>query len=77
MPPELVRVGSTTSAMMILYIGAPLGCRLSSLLYSLFPHDCRAWHDSNTIIKFADDTTVTRQSETWPGGARITTYPST
>ena len=31
---------------------------LSPLLYSLFTHDCMARHDSNTIIKFADDTTV-------------------
>uniref|UniRef100_A0A8C8C600 Ribosomal protein S6 kinase beta-2 n=1 Tax=Oncorhynchus tshawytscha TaxID=74940 RepID=A0A8C8C600_ONCTS len=31
---------------------------LSPLLYSLFTHDCRARHDSNTIIEFADDTTV-------------------
>ena len=31
---------------------------LSPLLYSLFTHDCVAKHDSNTIIKFADDTTV-------------------
>ena len=38
--------------------GAPKGCVLSSLLYSLFTHDCMARHDSNTIIKFADDTTV-------------------
>ena len=32
---------------------------LSPLLYSLFTHDHTARHDSNTIIKFADDTTVT------------------
>ena len=31
---------------------------LSPFLYSLFTHDCVAKHDSNTIIKFADDTTV-------------------
>ena len=31
---------------------------LSPLLYSLFTHDCVAKHDSNTIIKFGDDTTV-------------------
>ena len=37
---------------------APRGCMLSPLLYSLFTHDCMATHDSNTIIKFADDTTV-------------------
>ena len=31
---------------------------LNPLLYSLFTHDCVAKHDSNTIIKFADDTTL-------------------
>ena len=31
---------------------------LSPLLYSLFTPDCMAKHDSNTIIKFAVDTTV-------------------
>jgi hypothetical protein len=31
---------------------------LGSLLYSLFTHDCTTRHNSNTIIKFADDTTV-------------------
>ena len=31
---------------------------LSTLLYSLFTHDCTARHDFNTIIKFADDTKV-------------------
>jgi hypothetical protein len=27
-------------------------------MLSLFTHDCVAMHNSNTIIKFADDTTV-------------------
>ena len=27
-------------------------------MYSLFTHECIARHDSDTIIKFADDTTV-------------------
>ena len=31
---------------------------LSPLLYFLFTHDCTARHDTNAIIKFADDTTV-------------------
>ena len=31
---------------------------LSPLLYSLFTHDCVATHASNSIVKFADDTTV-------------------
>uniref|UniRef100_A0A4W5LD23 Reverse transcriptase domain-containing protein n=1 Tax=Hucho hucho TaxID=62062 RepID=A0A4W5LD23_9TELE len=55
---QVVRVGSNTSATLILDIGAPQGCVLSPLLYSLFTHDCMARHDSNTLIKFADDTTV-------------------
>ena len=53
--PQVVRVGNNTSPTLM---GAPQGCVLSPLLYSLFTHDCMARHDSNTIIKFADDTTV-------------------
>ena len=37
---------------------------LSPLLYSLFTHDCVVKHESNTIIKFADDTAVTDNDET-------------
>ena len=56
--PQMVRVGNNTSATLILNTGAPQGCVLNPLLYSLFTHDCTARHNSNTIIKFADDTTV-------------------
>jgi hypothetical protein len=51
-------VGKNTSATLILNTGAPRECVLSPLLYSLFTHDCTARHNSNTIIKFADDTTL-------------------
>jgi hypothetical protein len=47
--PQVVRVGNNKSAILILNTGAPQGCVLSPLLYR---------HDSNTIIKFADDTTL-------------------
>jgi hypothetical protein len=39
---QVARVGSNTSAMMILNTGAPQGSELSPLLYSLFTHDCVA-----------------------------------
>ena len=54
----MVRVGINTSATLILNTGAPQGCVLSPLLYSLFTNNCMARHNSNTIIKFAGDTTV-------------------
>jgi hypothetical protein len=37
--------------MLILNTGAPQWLVLSSLLYSLFTHDCVAKHNSNTIVK--------------------------
>ena len=58
--PQTVRVGNNTSASLILNTRALQGCVLSPLLYSLLTHDCVASHDSNTIIKFADDTTLGR-----------------
>uniref|UniRef100_A0A674B8C2 Chemokine interleukin-8-like domain-containing protein n=1 Tax=Salmo trutta TaxID=8032 RepID=A0A674B8C2_SALTR len=50
--PQVVSIGNNTSAQLILNTGAPQGCMLSPLLYSLFTHDCMARYDSNTIIKF-------------------------
>ncbi|KAK3550504.1 hypothetical protein QTP86_033403, partial [Hemibagrus guttatus] len=38
--------------------GAPQGCVLSPALLTLFTHDCKPIHSSNTIVRFADDTTV-------------------
>ena len=52
--PQVVRIGNTF-ATLTLNTGAPQGCVLSPLL---FTNDCVGSHDSNTIIKFPDDTTV-------------------
>ena len=56
--PQVVRVGNNIYATLILNTGAHQGFMLSPLLYSLFTHDCISRHDSNTIITFANDTTV-------------------
>ncbi len=55
---QVVRMGNNTSSPLILNTGAPQGCVLSPLLYSLYTHDCTATHSLNVIVKFADDTTV-------------------
>ncbi len=55
---QVVRMGNNTSSPLILNAGAPQGCVLSPLLYSLYTHDSTATHSSNVIFKFADDTMV-------------------
>ncbi|KAL0201505.1 hypothetical protein M9458_004692, partial [Cirrhinus mrigala] len=52
------RSGHICSTTITLNTGVPQGCVLSPFFYSLFTHDCRPVYGSNTIIKFADDTTV-------------------
>ena len=56
--PQHVRSGHTCSSTITLNIGVPQGCVLSPFLYSLYTHDCKPVHGCNSIIKFADDTTV-------------------
>ena len=56
---QVVRIDSTTSDPLKppegLNTGAPQGWVLSTLLYSLYTHDCKATHSSN---KFTDNTKV-------------------
>ncbi|KAK3575550.1 hypothetical protein QTP86_029468 [Hemibagrus guttatus] len=56
--PQSVRIGNSTSRATTLNTGAPQGCVLSPLLFTLLTHDSAAMHSSNHIIKFADDPTV-------------------
>ncbi len=56
--PQSVCVGRNTPSTTTLSTGAPQGCVLSPLLFTLLTHDCTAKFSSNHIIKFADDTSV-------------------
>ena len=47
--PQVVKVGNDISSSLIINTGAPQGCVLSPLLYTLFTHDCVAKHASNSV----------------------------
>ncbi|KAK3548641.1 hypothetical protein QTP70_015935 [Hemibagrus guttatus] len=55
---QSVRIRKSFSSTTTLSTGAPQGCVLSPLLFTLQTQDCAAMHSSNHIVKFADDTTV-------------------
>ncbi len=87
--PQSVRVGHNTSSTTTLSTGAPQGCVLSPLLFTLLTHDCTAKFSSNHIIKFTDDTTVVglisnndemhyreRKWHSWLSGVVLTICPS-
>ncbi|KAK1792040.1 hypothetical protein P4O66_001818 [Electrophorus voltai] len=56
--PQSVWVGNCVSSTLTLSTGAPQGCVLSPLLYSLYTYDYAATSSSTIIVKFADDTVV-------------------
>lgn len=55
---QVVKIGNLFSKSSTLNTGAPQGCVLSPLLYSLYTNDCVSHSDNVKIFKYADDTTV-------------------
>lgn len=55
---QYVQFKDSCSSMLVTNTGAPQGCVLSALLFTLYTSDCQNFSDKCTVIKYADDTVI-------------------
>ncbi len=60
---QLVSLAKYTSSARTIITGAPRGCVLSPLLFSLYTNDCTSKDHSVKFLKFADDTTLIQDGD--------------
>jgi len=58
MRPQFVKLHNVTSDVLKTNTGAPQGCVLSPLLFTLYTNECRSIADNCHVIKYADDTVI-------------------
>ena len=55
---QYVKFKNVRSDIIITNTGAPQGCVLSPLLFSLYTNDCVSCNNNCTVVKYADDTVI-------------------
>ena len=56
--PQYVKFNGVKSKVMIINTGAPQGCVLSAILFTIYTSDCKSSSCYTIIIKYADDTVI-------------------